>query len=352
MGKSSKPIQDQSKALGQDLIKKNKEFGKRRGIAQKPIDEAIPTLEKAQSEKSIVGDNNSFIILGRDRPGNLYSGYGGRGGTQAGRIDLIAGVGGSYRHKDGSYGPPNKDTIINPNFGMDAARIYISQKADIDRYMGLAEVPMQSPAGRSTIGLKADTIRVHARNDIKIVTGRARYEGTGKSGEKLSNGGKNEVVGTISFIAGNYTDEEQRSFFDLLRPFGRVKDSRRKLQPIPKGDNLSECLNDVVKALQELSALVGDNTSMIQKMDGALIAHTHPVAPSPIPPFPPIAMPPLPIPGVNVPGYMASPFVQTKSVASIASRQLFNKNLEAIKINYLNETFGSDYINSKYVFTT
>ena len=349
---SSKPIQDQSKALDQSQIKKNKKFGKRQGIAQKPIDEAIPTYEKAGSEKIEKGKNNSFIIQGRDRPGNLYSGYGGRGATQAARIDLIAGLGSSYRSKDGSYGPPNKDTIINPNFAMDAARVYISQKADIDRYMGLAEVPMQSPAGRSAIGLKADAIRIHSRNDIKIVTGRSRFEGMGKDGERLSNGGKNEVVGTISLIAGNYTDDEKRLSFNLLRPFGKSKDSRRKLQPIPKGDNLSECLGDIVRAIQELSALVGDNTSMIQKMDGALMAHTHPVAVAPNPPFPPMALPPLPIPGVNVPGYIASSFVQVKSGTSIAARQLFNKNLEAIKINYLNETFGSDYINSKYVFTT
>lgn len=349
---SSKPLQDQSKAKNQSLIEKNKKSGKRRGIAQKPIDEAIPTLEKGQTEKIITGENNSFIILGRDRPGNLYSGYGGRGATQAGRIDLIVGAGSSYRHKDGTYSPPNEDTVLNPNFAMDAARVYISQKADIDRYMGLAEVPNQAPAGRSTIGLKADTIRIHSRNDIKIVTGRARFEGTGTSGEKLSNGGKNETVGTISLIAGNYTDEESRSAFDILRPFGRFKDSRRKLQPIPKGDNLSECLNDIVKAIQELSALVGDNTSMIQKMDLAINAHTHPVAVSPNPPYLPLALPPVPAPAVNVPGYLASPFVQTKSTLSISSRQLFNKNLEAIKFNYLNENFGSDYINSKYVFTT
>ena len=75
---SSKPTQDQSKALNQAQIAKNKKFGKRQGIAQKPIDEAIPTLEVAQTENVIMGENNSFIILGRDRPGNLYSGYGGR----------------------------------------------------------------------------------------------------------------------------------------------------------------------------------------------------------------------------------------------------------------------------------
>jgi hypothetical protein len=340
---ATKPTQDQSKALNQAQIAKNKKFGKRQGIAQKPIDEAIPTLEVGQTENVIMGENNSFIILGRDRPGNLYSGYGGRGGTQAGRIDLIAGAGASYRHKDGTYGPPNKDTIINPNFAMDAARVYISQKADIDRYMGLAEVPMQAPAGRSTIGLKADTIRIHSRNDIKIVTGRARYEGMGKDGERLSNGGKNEVVGTISLIAGNYTGQEERSSFNLLSPSGRAKDGRRKLQPIPKGDNLSECLGDIVKAIQELSALVGNNSAMISKMNTHLMNPLNHFATAPGAPT-----------TFTAGTYMvvAGPFVGVQTVKSIAARQLFNKNLESIKLNYLNEAFGSDYINSKYVFTT
>ena len=337
---SSKPIQDQSKALNQAQIDKNKEFGKRQGIAQKPIDEAVPTLEIAQSENVITGDNNSFIILGRDRPGNLYSGYGGRGATQAGRIDLIVGAGSSYRHKDGSYGPPNKDTIINPNFAMDAARVYISQKADIDRYMGLAEVPMQAPPGRSAIGLKADTIRIHSRQDIKIVTGRARYEGLAGDGERLSNGGKNEAVGTISLIAGNHIGKEDRQYLDILRPFKRTGDSRNKLQPIPKGENLSECIEDIVKAIEELSALVGGNTAMISKMNTHLmnpVNHISPVGPTTF--------------ALGTYVVIAAPFVALQSGKSTVARKLTNKNLGMIKFNYLSK-FGSDYINSKYVFTT
>jgi len=342
---ASKKIQDQSKAKDQDRILQNKKASQRQGIAQKAIDEAIPTLEKAQTEKYIVGDNNSFIILGRDRPGNLFSGYGGKGATQAGRIDLIAGIGSSYRHSDGTYGPPNSDTMINPNFGMDAARVYISQKADIDRYMGLAEVPNQAPPGRSTIGLKADTIRIHSREDIKIVTGRARFQGLGKDGERLSTGGENEVVGTISLIAGNYTEDEKKISLGIMNPLKKLNRVIKKLQPIPKGDNLVECLEEMIVAIQQLSALVGDNTSMIQKMDLAISSHTHAVAPLPVPPFIPVALSPSSYTPITS-------FIQTKTTSSITSRQLFNKGLESLKINYLNENFGSIYINSKHVFTT
>lgn len=335
--KQNKPkkIVDQSNVLNQEQVEKEKAAGKRRGIAQKPITEAVPKFESAETEHVIQGDNNSFVILGRDRPGNLMSGYGGKGATQAGRIDLIVGL-------DAANGPRGADKIANPNFALDAARVYISQKADIDRYMGLAEVPGQAPPGRSTIGLKADTVRIHARNDIKIVTGRARIEG---AKEKLSTGGLNETPGTISLIAGNYTDEEKMSGFSLLNPLRKLRGVKRKLQPIPKGDNLADCLTEIIEAIQQLSSMVGDNTSLIMKMDSLLSVHTHMVGPAPFPPFPPIALP------SAIAAQTIAPV--TTGVAKITlERQILNKNLGLLKLNYLNENFGSVYINSKHVFTT
>lgn len=331
----TKKIVDQSNVLNQEQVEKEKAAGKRRGIAQKPITEAVPKFESAETEHVIQGDNNSFVILGRDRPGNLMSGYGGKGATQAGRIDLIVGL-------DAANGPRGADKIANPNFALDAARVYISQKADIDRYMGLAEVPGQAPPGRSTIGLKADTVRIHARNDIKIVTGRARVEG-GK--EKLSTGGVNETPGTISLIAGNYTDEERMSGFSLLNPLKKLRGTKRKLQPIPKGDLLADCLNEIIDAIQELSSIVGDSTELILKLDSAIALHTHVIGPAPIPPFPPIALPSKRI--VEKAGPIA-----LGAGKMILNRQILNKNLGLLKFNYLNENFGPVYINSKFVFTT
>ena len=330
-------IQDQSKVKDQEQVRQNKKFGKQQGVAQKEILEVVPIYDRSPTENIMQGGNNSFVILGRDRPNNMYSGYGGRGATGAGRIDLIAGLNSSGEMIEGRK--------VNPNFALDAARVYISQKADIDRYMGLAEAPRQSPAGRSAVGIKADALRFHAREDIKIVTGRARYEGLGSAGEKLSNGGKNETPGTISLIAGNYTEDEEKISLSFLNPLKMLRNVSKKLQPIPKGDNLSNCLEEIIEAISQLSALVGDNTSMIQKMDVALAAHTHLVAPLPVPPFIPVAIAPSTYTPITA-------FVQAKTVASIASRQLFNKNLQTMKINYLNENFGAVYINSKHVFTT
>ena len=330
-------IQDQSRVKDQSQVVQNKKYAKQQGIAQKELLEVVPIYDRSPSETIFQGANNAFVVLGRDRPGNMYSGYGGKGATGAGRIDLIAGLNSSGEMAEGRR--------VTPNFALDAARVYVSQKADIDKYMGLAEVPRQSPGGRSAVGIKADTLRFHAREDIKIVTGRARYEGMGKDGEKLSNGGKNETPGTISLIAGNYTKEESKVSMSFLNPLKKLKNASRKLQPIPKGDNLSNCLEEIIEAISQLSAHVGDNTSMIQKMDLALAAHTHIVAPLPVPPHIPVALAPSTYTPITA-------FIQAKSLASMASRQLFNKNLETMKINYLNENFGAVYINSKYVFTT
>ena len=323
-----------------EQARKNKYFGIG-GIAQGRTIESEPTYEKAQAEKIITGNNNNFIILGQDRPGHKFTGFGAKGATQSSKIDLIAGLGATFRHKDGTYGPPNEETIINPNFAMDAARVYISQKADLDRYMGLAEVDGQAPPGRSGIGLKADVVRIHARQDIKIVTGRARVQGVGKDGERLSTGGANDVVGTISLIAGNYTDSKGSGLMNALEPLKKFLKVKKKLQPVPKGDNLAECLEDIIDVISELASLVGQNSGLIQLMNTALTTHIH-IVPTPIP------LPTSP-PPVYSQGF--APVISVQAALAKTSNVSLSTNLSLMKNNHLSK-LGSNYINSKYVFTT
>ena len=342
----AKKIIDQSHLCKDQLeqAEKNKKFGKT-GIAQGRTIEPEPFYEKGQAEKIISGFNNNFMILGQDRPGHKFTGGGAKGATQSGRIDLIAGMGATFRHKNGTYGPPCSGTIMNPNFAMDAARVYISQKSDLDRYMGLAEVDGQAPPGRSGIGLKADVIRIHARQDIKIVTGRARVRGTGKDGERLSTGGKNDVVGTISFIAGNYTDADKGFIMSAYDPkkLPGIK-RRKKLQPIPKGDNLAECLEDIIDAIAQLQSQAAQNTGYIREMSFQLMTHIHTGATGPVstpliinkgwPPLKPIG-----------------PKVFTQAAITSGAGKMLGRNIDSLKLNHLSK-LGSNYINSKHVFTT
>lgn len=331
-------LKKNEKVEDQEAVSDARKRGIYQGIDQKSIIEAKPLLEKSQTENVIRGENNSFIILGRDRPSILKSGYGGKGATQASRIDLIAGLASSYRHKDGTRTPPDSSTIVNPSFSSDAARLYISQKADIDSYMGLAPGPRDQSKGRSTIALKADTLRMHARGDVKIVTGRSKFEGFGSDGEPLSTGGVNEVAGTISFIAGNYTDNDTQSSFSILDPFKKSNGERRKLQPIPKGDNLGSLLEEVIDKISQLTSMVSQNTSNISYLNSSMLSHVHITA---VGPTTPSATHPV-----------VYPLIEAGGVSNRVEKVGLTKDLELMKINYLNPDFGSDYINSKFVFTT
>jgi hypothetical protein len=97
-----------------------------------------------------------------------------------------------------------------------------------------------------------------------------------------------------------------------------------------------------VEAIEQLSAIVGDNTSMISKMNTHLMNPLNHNATAPGAPT-----------TFTVGTYVtvAAPFVTTQAGKSIMARKLFNKNLGMIKFNYLS-LYGTDYINSKYVFTT
>ena len=66
-----------------------------RGVAGGQLREPLPLFLKAACEHVITGQNNSAIVLGRDRPGSRLSGYGGLGDTQCGMIDLCVGRMGS-----------------------------------------------------------------------------------------------------------------------------------------------------------------------------------------------------------------------------------------------------------------
>jgi hypothetical protein len=326
-----------------DLIAKIKQRRGQRGMFCQRIREPVPTFEQAPCEKVVKGKNNSFIVLGRDRHASLASGYGGRGMTQCGMIDLVVGRGAGYRNFDGEYSPPGKDTIMAPNFYIDAARIYISQKCNIDEYFGLAigsegtwaNSGQSLSTARSGIGIKADHVRVMGRRNIKLITGRAIGEGFGPEGDKNSKGGTNQTPGTIDFIVGNYTEPEKGTIYNLFRQgIGGLREDEpiNKLQPIPKGENLIKCIEDLHRMVVQTKALATANAVALGSLAGksglafATSARTAGVAPGAI------------LEAINA--------VNTtlKSVTSVINDSVFH-------LNYLNQV-SPLYINSKFVRTT
>jgi len=171
------------------------------GFNNTHIPEFIPEFKKSQVE-SVINNNNSFIVLGKDRPANFASGYGGKGHTQAASIDIVVG-----RYSNIQYGvdvlPSSRTSetqAVDPDFLYDAARIYISQKSDIDEYFGLSAGKVGNSKGKSAIALKADGIRIIGREGVKIVS-----SGTDKNN---SQGGESTATVGVDLIAGNVIDAE------------------------------------------------------------------------------------------------------------------------------------------------
>lgn len=158
------------------------------------VEERIPEFDKAPCEVKIQGNHNAFIILGRDRNSNWISGHGGKGSLQCGMIDLVAGRGQLTiaQNKKKNADPLEGVEFVGPMFHSDAARIYITQKAeDIDKYFGLKPSGGPAPSNKSAVALKADQMRIIAREKVRIYAGRGNFEGFDPNvGETNSIGGR------------------------------------------------------------------------------------------------------------------------------------------------------------------
>ena len=272
------------------------------GVLNDKMREPVPHYNQSEAEHVVQGNNNAWITLGRDRPGSRASGYGGKGHTQCGTIDLVVGrMGSKPKEMDGE----NK-VIVDSNFGTDSARIYISQKTDIDRNFNLKAGSIGIANARSAVGIKADHVRIMGREGIKLVT---------KTDAENSQGGDVKSVLGIDLIAGN--DDED-------------------LQPIVKGSNMKEAMVRLVHHLDKLNGIV-DGMLMIQMQFNAILtSHWHH---SPFFGIP--TTPSIPVVGSGI-ATMIQHFMQTKM-----SLMTHKANLQMYKATYLTVS-GGKWILSRY----
>lgn len=273
------------------------------GINNDKLFEPLPNFVEAPCESIIKGDNNAYIVLGRDRPAGLDSGYGGKGDTQAGSIDVVVGRT-SWLPK--GYDKEGDEIWTNPSFKYDACRIHLSQKTDIDDNFNLSDGKIGKSKAKSGIGIKADAVRVVAREGIKLVTGMDKQNSAG--GKSVGNYG-------VDIIAMNDDSD---------------------LQPLVKGDNLVQALNDLTTIMGQIlgeleSFMVNQNI-----INTSISTHTH---------------------FSNAPGSPTSPSVEMAPVAingilntiqqSYTSVLATKANLGLAKLNYLTP-MAELYINSSY----
>lgn len=277
----------------------NAEIGIKNSALYDPTN--TPVFNQTLSEDVWQGRDNTWIVLGRDRPGGWDSGYGGMGHLKAGAIDIVVG---RLSAEDARYniGP------VNPNAGGDAARIYISQKADIDDYYSIPDGRTGKSLALSSIAIKADAVRVVARDSLKLVT---------RTDALLSNGQNAYTATGVQLICKNESDNSP-------------------LQPIPKGTNLMSALDGLKKNIEELNGIVFNFLTTQKKFNEKIATHTH------YSPF--FAKKTSLDPKVTI----KHKEVVIQQFFKVEQGLKFNlNNLTSWKSKYLNK-ISPDYINSKY----
>ncbi len=300
--------------------------------------EKVPTYKTSPSEKIIAeGDNNTFIIFGRDRKDKLSTGYGGKGHTRAGAIDIVAGLQGWNPAEGGELSADGRwiKGVADRNFGTqgnpgDAARIYISQRADIDDYFDICDGSVGRSFSDSAIAMKADEIRILSRKGIKLVT---QKNPPGRN----SLDGQIGVVYGIDLIAGNRDVKTGLEGLSKGNPEYGSKRTLAYLQPIPKGDNLEEYLKKLHTNVQLLNSCVSGLLLTMPKLTSAALT-------------PKTVIGPLSAGSIASPG--PSDILNVTSYEILAQKQFAKLNkarldMLAYEIDYLHEA-GAIYINSRH----
>jgi hypothetical protein len=209
------------------------------------------SIATAPGEKLIPGPDNTYISLGRDRPGEVGTGpqY-----TSAGAIYICAGA--SYSIPDKTPKGENGELLkAQRNGNLDASFIYMSAAAGdgknakgIDDYYNIAPGKMGRPEGSAAIVVKSDSVRVLSRYGIKLVT---------RTDPKNANGAPIPSVSGIELIAGN---------------------DSAGLQPMVKGDNLTDALSDLSEIIHNVIDTLQHFIKAQADFNTALAEHTHPDA--------------------------------------------------------------------------
>lgn len=274
-----------------------------KGSAGKRVTEAFPDFYAAAAERVLENGTNAYVVIGKDRPGSILSGYGGRGDSGAGTLDFVAG---RMSHKPMYKNEYGEDIMIDPSFKLDASRIYVSQKTDIDDNFDIAKGKVGNSFAKAGLAIKSDAVRIISRDGIKIVTG---------TDLKDSNGEDIRSVSGIDLIAGN--DGES-------------------LQPLVLGNNINESLNELCNHVDKLAGILSTAITYQMKFNTKVAAHTH------ISPFYGISTAPsetLISAGAEVTTNLGS-----KSIQSIVK---FRTNVKFHKQTYY-AVSGGKYINSSF----
>jgi hypothetical protein len=333
---SNTPIGNTKKKLDLDKLSDNiktladnkpQEMPNALGIAGDNIAELNPVFDILPTEVVYSGKYDASIVLGRDRAGQFFNegGYGLIGHTSCAAIDIVVG----RKASDDKF-DIQKGKRVAPDFVTDAARVYISQKSDIDSYLSLPAGNSGITTVRSTVAAKADAVRLVARESMKLVVG---------TDYKTSQGNVVQSKVGIELMAGD---------LELCQRAVSIADSAEQqreeielggMQPIPLGVNLSFALDQMVEKIDKLSGIVSSAAMIMINFMNATVLHTHPDG---LHAF--HSVPPAPSTDYDFACQSAGVELMQYTVADI---NLFRKELISFKFSHLKPS-GAYYINSRF----
>lgn len=218
-----------------------------RGVQGTNLLEPVPNYIPRDGDKVLDGANNASIVLGRDRPGEIGSGYGAQ--TGAGTIDIVAGrLSSDIQTTELNLEASRRELLsVDPNLALDASRIYVSQKTDIDENFNLAEGFSGNSRARAGIAIKSDAVRVIGREGVKIVT---------KVDTHNSQGGGIISIPKIELIAGNGLGGDQ--------------------EPAVKGTSLTNALREILQKIIDLNQILDSFMTAQMEFNSVIMTHEHP----------------------------------------------------------------------------
>ena len=188
----------------------------------------------------IENKHNASIVLGRD-----YE-YDELNDTSIGMVDITAG-----RISDSTltgFKTTLIDEVSSGNLIADAAKVYVSQKTDIDALYGFTS--RGDPSNdRSAVGIKADAVRLVSRDPQAGIRLIVQPDSLGPTSGKNSQGGQ----------ASGGTGGVQ-----LIGP------GKERLQSLVKSDALAESIGKLVNYVELLEVMVWDFVSYQKKFNSAV----------------------------------------------------------------------------------
>jgi hypothetical protein len=148
-----------------------------------PVFHPVGACEKVYSRKDTNGLNSGArIVLTRDNHGHRATGLGGAGATKCEAIDIVAGsLSCAKEIKTG-------ETQSRANFAEDGARLYLTERGDVNAYFATAKSETAGVSAsskfKSGVGLKSDHTLIIGRERVRILAGVSKYDG----GERLVTG--------------------------------------------------------------------------------------------------------------------------------------------------------------------